>query len=332
MSDSQWWFLDLAAVIAFTGGLTFGIVSGIDGVIRTAIALPIVLCLPGYAFVSILFPSESADEYQPFDRQKTGLETPRLVTGGLESIERFVLSVVFSIALVPTVALFASVTPRGITAETVLLGLASLTVVLSLIAIVARYRCPSERRFSPSVSAGSLFFSRERPRAYERLDPRPYNLAIAVGLVVLLASAGFAAINPPQGDGFTELSVETENVTNVTDETETLYNSTYTAGQAEDLQVTITNQEHAERDYTTVVLLERTEGDGDNVTVAERDELARASVTIADGEAREQTLEITPTMTGDDLRLTVLLYEGEPPSEPTSENAYRTMHLPVVVE
>lgn len=327
MSDSQWWFLDLAAVIAVTGGLTFGIVSGIDGVIRTAIALPVVLCLPGYAFVSILFPSEPTDEYQSFDGPKTGLETPRLVTGGLEPIERFVLSVVFSVALVPTVALFTSVTPRGIAVESVLLGLASLTVVLSLLAIVSRYRCPAERRFVPSV--GSLFFSRERPSVYERLDPRPYNLAIAVGLVVLLASAGFAATNPPQDDGFTELSVETENVTA---ETDTMYESTYTAGETEELQMTITNREHAERDYTTVVLLERTDGDGDDVTVAERDELARASATVADGDAREQTLEITPTMTGDDLRLTVLLYEGEPPSEPTSENAYRTMHLPVVVE
>ncbi|ADB60029.1 Protein of unknown function DUF1616 [Haloterrigena turkmenica DSM 5511] len=330
MSDSQWWFLDLAAVIAFTGALTFGIVSGIDGVIRTAIALPMVLCLPGYAFVSILFPSEPTDEYQSFDTLKTGLETPRLVSGGLESVERFVLSVVFSIALVPAVTLFASVTPRGITAETVLLGLASLTVVLSLLAIASRYRCPAERRFAPSVSVGSLFFSRERPNVYERLNPRPYNVAIAVGLVVLLASAGFAATNPPQGDGFTELSVETENVTG---ETDTMYNSTYTAGQAEDLQVTITNQEHAERDYTTVVLLERVEqGDGDEANVTERNELARASVTVADGETRKQSLEITPTMSGDDLRITVLLYQGEAPSEPAAEDAYRTMHLPVVVE
>ena len=331
MSDSQWWFLDLAAVIAFTGALTSGIVSGFDGVIRTAIALPFVLCLPGYAFVSILFPSESTDEYQSFDTLKTGLETPHLVTGGLESIERFVLSVVFSIALVPTVTLFASVTPRGITVETVLLGLASLTIVLSLLAITSRYRCPAEQRFTPSLSVGSLFFARERPNVYERLNPRPYNLAIAIGLIVLLASVGFAATNPPQGDGFTELSVETENVTA---ETETMYNSTYTAGETEPLSVLITNQEHGERDYTTVVLLERIERNdsGDEVTVTERDELARASATVADGNTHEQSLEITPTMTGDDLRITVLLYEGEPPSEPTSDNAYRTMHLPVVVE
>ena len=337
MSDNHWWFFDLAAVIAFTGAVTFGIVSGIGGAIRIAIAAPLVLYLPGYAFVSALFPSGPTDDYQPFDRGKTGLETPRLVTGGLEATERFVLSVVFSIALVPTIALLGSVTPWGITAETVLLGVASLTVVLSLLAIASRYRCPPEQRFAPSPSLGWLFFSRNGPTAYERLDTRPYNLAIVVGLVVLLASVGFAVANPPQHDGFTELSVETENVSADTD---TMYESTYTQGETDDLTVTITNREHADREYTAVVLLERVDaggGDGggndsSEVTVTEREELARDAVAVADGESREHSLEITPTMAGDDLRLTVLLYEGEAPSEPASENAYRAVHLPVVVE
>lgn len=331
MSDTHWWYFDLAAVIALTGAITVGIVFGASGPIRIAIAVPLVLYLPGYAFVSALFPSEPDDDYQPFDREKTGLETPGLVTGGLAPIERFVLSVVFSVALVPAITLFGSVTPRGITVEWVLLGLASLTVVLSLLAIASRYRCPAERRFTPSVSMGWLFFSRDRPTAYTGFETRPYNVAIAVGLLVLLVSVGFALANPPQHDGFTEFSVETENVTGDTD---TMYAANYTAGQTDEVTVTIENHEHADREYTTVVLLERvdgTDGDGD-ANVTEREELARESVTVADGESREQSLEITPTMTGDDLRLTVLLYEGEAPSEPASEDAYRTMHLPIVVE
>ncbi len=31
--------------------------------------------------------------------------------------------------------------------------------------------------------------------------------------------------------------------------------------------------------------------------------------------------EVTPTMTGEDLRLRFLLYDGEVPEEPTRENA-----------
>ncbi|MDQ2051485.1 DUF1616 domain-containing protein [Natronolimnohabitans sp. A-GB9] len=330
MSDTQWWFFDLAAVIAFTGALTFGVFSGIDGVVRVAIAIPLVVFLPGYALVSVLFPSEPNDEYQSFDTATTGLETPRLVTGGLEPLERFVLSVVFSISLVPAITLFASATPGGITLETVLSGIALLTVSLSLLAIVARYRCRPERRFTPGLSVKSLFFTRRGPNVYDRIESRPYNVAIVIGLVVLLASGGFAIANPPQHDGFTEFSVETENVTA---DTETMYESNYTAGETAALEATITNNEHEDREYTTVAVLERvSDGDGDNATVTEREELDRTAATVADGETQTQSLEVTPTMQGDDLRMTLLLYEGEPPSEPTSENAYRTIHLPIEVE
>ncbi len=37
-------------------------------------------------------------------------------------------------------------------------------------------------------------------------------------------------------------------------------------------------------------------------------------------------------MQGDDLRLTLLLYNGEPPAEPTADNAYRVARLPIEVE
>lgn len=329
MSDTHWWFFDQAVVIAVTGALTLGIFSGIAGIGRIALTIPLILFLPGYALVSALFPDEPNDEYQSFDDEKTGLGNPLLVSGGLEPVERTVLSVVFSVALVPAVTLFATVTPRGIALESILSGLAILTVVLALAAIGARYRCPPDRRFVPSLSAATPFFARGRPSPYERVSCRPYNVAIAVGLLLLLASGGFALANPPQHDGFTEVSVETENVSG---ETQTMYDSTYTAGERDELNATITNQEHEERTYTTVVMLERVSSDGDNVTVNESTEMDRQTTTVAHGESRQQTYEITPSMRGNDLRLTVLLYDGEPPAEPTADSAYRKIHLPIEVE
>ena len=332
MSDNHWWFFDLAVVIAITGAVTFGIFSGVDGVVRTVLLVPLVCFLPGYAFVSALFPDEPTDEYQPFDDEKTALGTPLVITGGLESVERTILSVVFSIATVPLIALLSSATPGGLTLETVLSGLAMFTVVLSVLAIGSRYRCPPDRRFAPSLSSVSLFHTPARPTAYSRTNTRPYNVAIVVALVLLVATAGFAIANPPQHDGFTEFAVETETVSGDID---TMYQSTYAAGETDELAVSITNQEHEERSYTTVVLLERV-GDGDgndsDATVTEAAELDRESETVPYGDTHEQTLEITPSMQGEDLRLTLLLYEDEPPSEPTSENAYRAIHLPIEVE
>ncbi|QFU83050.1 DUF1616 domain-containing protein [Natronorubrum aibiense] len=329
MSDNHWWFFDLTVVIVITGGLTFGIFSGVEGYARILLTIPLILFFPGYALVSAMFPDKPNDEYQSFDEEKTGLGNPLLVTGGLETVERLVLSAVFSIALASAITLFASVTPWGLALETILSGIALVTVVLSLVAIGSRYRCPPAQRFTPSLSVGGLFFTQRRHAAYEQTNTRPYNVAIVIALALLVASGGFAVANPPQSAGFTEFSVETDPVSGDID---TMYEATYTAGETQELQTTITNQEHDERTYTTVVLLERVSYDGDDVTVQETAEMDRQSVTVTDGDTQQQTLEVTPTMQGEEFRLTLLLYDDEPPATPTAENAYRTIHLPIVIE
>ncbi|RQG99365.1 DUF1616 domain-containing protein [Natrarchaeobius oligotrophus] len=329
MSDSDWWFLDLAAVIAVTGTLSFALFAGISGPVRVLLAIPLVLFLPGYALVAVLYPDERGDEYRAFDDRKTGLSNPLLLTRGLRPIERLVLSVTFSVALVPAITLLTTLSPGGIVAESVLLGTATATIVLSVGAIASRYRCSPDRRYSPSLAATVPSFTRVRHGTYTVTEPRPYNVAIALAFVLLLASAGFALANPPQHDGFTEFAVETENVTG---DVETMYPSTYAHGETRDLTVSITNREHESRAYTTVVLLERVDAGNGETTVENREELAREATTVADGTSQEQTLEITPTMRGDDLRLTLLLYEDEPPDSPTGDDAYRAMHLPIEVE
>ncbi|WP_120246291.1 DUF1616 domain-containing protein [Halopiger aswanensis] len=326
MSDTDWWFFDLALVIAAAGSVTFGVIFGIDGIVRLLLAIPLVCFLPGYAAVSALFPDEPQDEYQAFDEGKTGLGNPLLVSGGLESIERTVMSVVFSVALVPTITLFASATPGGVTVEPVLFGVSILTVALALVAIGARYRCSPEQRYTPSLRSAVPFFT-ARSTLYDRSSTRPYNVAIAVGIVLVVASGGFAVANPPQHDGFTEFAIETENLDG---DTQTMYDSTYGDGSPQELVATITNREHEEQRYTTVVVLEDVSyGDGNDVTVHERDELDRRTATVAAGETHRQPLDVAPTMQDDELRVTLLLYKGEPPSEPAAENAYRVIRLPM---
>ncbi|WP_276257067.1 DUF1616 domain-containing protein [Halomontanus rarus] len=340
MSNSDWWYIDLAAVVAVTGLATFGLLVDLPGLLHLVVALPLVLFVPGYALVSVLFPDGVSDEQRSFDDAKTGLRNPVTDGRGIDSIERLVLSVVLSLALVPTVALVSSITPWGVTVQPILGGVGLVTITLALVGIVARARCSPDRRYVPSLPAGSLGFSARGRSAYDSTNAKVFNVALACSLLFLLASAGYAIANPPQGEGYTEFYVETENVTG---ETETMYESSYTSGETQDLTVFVDNREHQETTYTTVVQLQRVEyaggdgaGDGngtdsDAVTVLETDELTRASTTVADGERESQTLEFAPTMAGDDLRLVVLLYEGEPPSEPSADDAYRVIRLPVEV-
>lgn len=147
--------------------------------------------------------------------------------------------------------------------------------------------------------------------------------------MLVVGAVGFAVANPPQHDGYTEFAIETDAVDG---DVETIYESAYDGDGPQELETTITNNEHDERTYTTVVMLEDVsydDGDERDVTVHEADELDRQTTTIGDGETIQQTLDVTPTMSDSELRLTLLLYDDEPPEDPTAENAYRVIQLPM---
>lgn len=327
MSDGDWWYIDLALVICATGVATFGLLAGLPGPLRVALAIPLVVFLPGYALVSIFFPDDAPKDRAPDDRGG-GLRNPLSGGGGIDGIERFVLSVVGSIIVVPAVALAATATPWGITTGPVVVALGIATIGLAVLGIVARYYCPVNERFTPAVPAGILF-SGEGRSAYDP-DVTVFNVAIVCSLLFVALAGGFALAFPPTPDGFTEFSAETENVTGAT---ETMYDASYTQGESQELTVSITNHEGQETTYTTVTVLQRVEYvDDTTAEVIEGEELARDTVTIDDGVVDSRTIEFTPTLAGDDLRLVILLFEGDPPADPSVEDTDHVIRLPVVIE
>ncbi|WP_415087806.1 DUF1616 domain-containing protein [Natronomonas sp.] len=46
----------------------------------------------------------------------------------------------------------------------------------------------------------------------------------------------------------------------------------------------------------------------------------------------ERNITVSDELTGTDLRLSFLLYDGDVPAQPTRENAYRNLHLWISVE
>ncbi|AHF99743.1 hypothetical protein HALLA_14075 [Halostagnicola larsenii XH-48] len=334
MSDTNWWFIDLALVIAGTGAITLGLFGGVSGYARILLALPLVLLFPGYALVAAIFPDTVGDDQQSFDDERTGLGRSVLLSGGIEPIERFILSIAFSVALIPGITLITSVTPWGVTSEPVLFGVSLATICLALIAIVSRYRVSPEDRFAPSRILVLPMLTGSESSPYNRTNTgrtntRPYNVALVVGLCLLIASAGFAVANPAQPDGFTEFSVETDEVDG---DTETMYEPTFTAGESQDVPISITNQEQSDQTYTVVVLFEQVEYGEDSTTVTERERLTNKSISVSDGQTHNESLEITPPTDGENHRLTLLLYTGDPPSDPTAENAYERVRLPIEVQ
>ena len=84
--------------------------------VRTALSLPLILFLPGYALIAMLFP------------EKTGLEW----------LERIALSVGLSVAVVPLIGLVLNFTSWGIKEIPLLASLSVFTLLLSGLAYVRR--------------------------------------------------------------------------------------------------------------------------------------------------------------------------------------------------
>ena len=105
------------------------------------------------------------------------------------------------------------------------------------------------------------------------------------------------------------------------------YPTEFTRGESRSLVVGVTNQEHRPTNYTVLVQLQRVRVANNSTTVLEESRLKQWDVELTHNETWHLNHTVTPRMTGDRLRLAYLLYAGEPPAEPTVDNAYRELHL-----
>lgn len=328
------WFLDLAFVVLWTCFVVTLVSQGATGWIRAAAVVPFVTLFPGYTLLATLFPSGGTHRTYPFDRNESGLENPMPTKSGVDGAERFAFSVLLSIVVVAMVALLANFTPWGVTVVPILYGVAGWTLLWTLGALLRRVRIDAEERYVPRplglVSA--LRFSRG-PSASWGNESRSTMFDVALGLSILVfaTSLGYAAVNPPQetqAAGFTEFYVETENVSG---DVESTYPSQFAPGETRTLPVGIANHEQTSVDYHLVVLEQRVDGAGENASVRSEAELDRRTVSLDHGERTVLPLSVSPTTTGTDLRLLVLLYEDSPPADPSLDSAYRSLRLPIDV-
>jgi len=151
------------------------------------------------------------------------------------------------------------------------------------------------------------------------------NIVLVVSLLLAVSSVGYAVLVPKSGESFSEFYLLTENEPGalVADD----YPQNFTVGQGQPLVVGIGNHEHERVDYSVVAELQRVSIQNNSTPVRERQELDRFSRTIPANGSANWTHDVTPTMSGERLRLTYLLYRGSPPADPTVENAYRETHL-----
>lgn len=292
--------------------------------IRVALALPLVLLLPGYAFVSALFPEPPAED-----------------GGGFGTLERIALSVALSLAIVSMIAYVANFSPYGITVLPIAVAVVAWTVSFSLLALLRRARrAPGDRYGIGGRAVGALpglFTVRQRRRGE---TPGPFepengrhvllNVVLVFSFLALLAGGGymaFAAPSLPAEDPHTELYLLTEN-----DEgelTSTDLPTDLSGGETAPITVAIENHEGETQSYTAVVHQQEVtlSDDGRDVeSVDGEEELDRFETSVEDGETEQVGYDIGPTADGD-VYVWVLLYEGEAPDDPSPENADQTTRL-----
>jgi len=286
--------------------------------VATALGLPLLLFAPGYTLVSLLFPGAAPDDAAG-DRT---LEAAR--RHGLGGGERAALGFGVSLALLPVFGVALAVSPWAIAPVPVLFGVSGFAVACSVGAAVRRLRRPADRRFSLPVR-GWVADARRAVRDGSAGDVA-LNVALAGAVVVAIAAVGYAVAAPGPGQSYTDAYLLSQNDTGelVADD----YPRNFTSGESRPIVVGLDSHEGTETEYTVVVELQRVQqADDGSARVVQDRRLAAFTPIVGDGETWQVRHDVTPTMTGEELRLAYLVYRGPPPEDPTTENAYEHVHV-----
>jgi len=330
---------DLAAVaiLTITAVLSVALPVIRDTPLRIIFGLPFVLFLPGYALIAALFPEAGTgpvgdgpdgDGTTKPPRSSDGDDRITLRDGrGIDGIERVALSFGLSIAVVPLIGLVLNFTPWGIRLAPIVIAVGGFTLIASAVAAYRRWELPPEERFSVPYRSWLASTRSELLEPESRVDG-VLNVVLIASIVLAVGSVGFAIAVPSDGESFTEFYYlsETENGELVADD----YPTEFTAGEAQPLVVGIGNEEHQETNYTVVIEIQNVTFGGPNgtdPTVHAQEALAQYSVALAHNETSHQTVQLRPTLVGENLRMQLLLYRGSAPDDPSAESAYRDTHL-----
>ena len=190
--------------------------------VRVVLTIPVVLFIPGYSLIAALFPKND----------DIGL------------IERIMLSIGFSIAIVSLGGLVLNFTPWGIRLDSSLLLLIFFTWVMVLVALYQRALLPSEERFRISFFAIAGRIRQEfLPNAESGID-RLLSVMLTLIILVVIITTIYVIVDPKEGERFTGFFILGEN------RTATNYPNLIIVGQNYPMFIGVENYEKRNMTYT----------------------------------------------------------------------------------
>ncbi len=242
-----------------------------ESFIRTVLGLPLVLFLPGYALIALLFPTKT----------------------GLEGIERAALSVGTSVAVVPLIGLVLNNTSFGIREMPLLASLSVFIILTCAAAYVRRRKLPEDKAFGVSFKDSARSLLVEGLGKTGSSTEKTLRVFLAISVLALVGSIVYVTIVPQEQEPFTEFYILGP------DGTANNYTTEYVQGDSGTVIIGITNHEHRTMDYTMDVRLE-------NESLPLPENLKH--IQLEDNTTLEEPLEITPSLEGKDMELQFLLF------------------------
>ncbi|MHB9286524.1 DUF1616 domain-containing protein [Halobacteriales archaeon Cl-PHB] len=288
--------------------------------VRAAAGAPLLLFLPGYALVTVLFPRRRTADVagQVYDGVRRPLPGFRPPT----TAERLALGFGVSVALLPLVGVGLGQTV-GFGLYPVVVTLSLLTLVGAITGWIRRLRVARDQRYSLPLVTWTVAGWRGLREA-DTPALAAARLVVAVLAVTSVAGLGYAVVSAGSGGGYTDLLVLTESDGEYVAGD---YPTSLTTADPASLTARVENQERRPSNYTLVVQLQTVERSDGNVTVTDRRTVASGSTSLADGEVWLFDHDVTGQDPGDDRRITYLLYRGDAPGSPSTATAYRHVHL-----
>jgi uncharacterized membrane protein len=204
--------------------------------VRVPLGLIMVLFLPGYALIAVLFPRKD----------------------DLDGIERVALSFGLSIAVVPLIGLGLNYTPWGIRLTPVVISLVFFTIIMDVVAFFRRSTMTKEDRFNVEFRKGLTALRDELFRDQASRIDRALTIVLVITILISVCALVYVIVTPKQGEKFTEFYILGPNGKAYD------YPTSVVSGQNSTVIVGVVNHEYSQVNYTMHI-------DFHNATVLGRD-------------------------------------------------------------
>jgi uncharacterized membrane protein len=198
------------------------VVFDINNPLRIILSIPIIIFIPGFLLVSILFPAKTTEK-------------------GIDTIERIALSLGISIAIVPLMGMALNYSPWGIELQPIILSLEAFILIMGSIAIIRWYRTPPSNR-------NTLHISISFPHHETKLD-KLLTTILVICIIIAVSALIYVILVPKQGEQFTEFYILGP------DHLAHNYPMNLTVGENATVILGIVNQENTPRNYSVEVWL-----------------------------------------------------------------------------